>query len=94
MMMSLTLKIVTPAGVVGPIECDSVHLTLSEDLKGNKGGAYGIRAGHTKALLSLGEGPLEALLAEKTLLKGAHLAGFATIDQNEVKVVVEGFEKE
>ena len=92
--MSITLKIVTPAGIVGPLSCDSVRLTLSDDLSERGGGSFGIREGHSKSLLSLMEGPMEALMEEKTILKGRHGEGFATIENNEVKIIAECFEKE
>ncbi|MBQ7094907.1 MAG: hypothetical protein IJN80_00430 [Clostridia bacterium] len=87
--MKLSLKVITPQGVLGPFECDSVHLTISDDLSGKGGGSYGIRPGHTKALLSLQEGPLDADLEEQCVFFAKAGSGFASIEQNIVTVVVE-----
>ncbi len=92
-MDKLTLHIVTPVGAGGRIACDSIRLTLSDDESGRGGGSYGVRPGHTKALLALGEGKIEAYLAGETVLSGVGGEGFATIEKNSVTVVTEEFRK-
>ena len=89
--MELTLIIVTPAGAMQPVGCDSVHLTVCDDLQGKGGGSYGIRAGHTKTLLALEKGGLSAFAGGKNVLDGESGSGFATVDKDVVTAVVEFF---
>ena len=90
-MGKLILNIVTPGGARDPIECDSVHLTICDDLSGKGGGSYGVRAGHAKALFSLDKGAVKALLSGQSVLTGESGMGFATVERNTVTVVTEGF---
>lgn len=90
-MSKLILNIVTPNGARGPIRCDSVRLTICDDLSGRGGGSYGIRAGHAKSLLSLDKGAVEAFLSGQNVLTGTSGAGFATVERNTVTVVTEAF---
>lgn len=90
-MSKLILKIVTPSGNRDPIRCDSVHLTICDDLNGKGGGSYGIRAGHAKSLLTLDQGVIQAFLAGQTVLAGESDIGFATVERNIVTVVTEAF---
>ena len=85
----MQLIIATPKGSILPIECDSVHLNICEDIKGKNGGNYGIRKGHAKALFSLEKGDVTALLNGKTVYSATTTKGFATVDNNVVTVVVE-----
>ena len=91
--MELSLKIITPVASFGPYSCDSVHLTLSDDLEERGGGSMGIRAGHAKALLSLSEGPINCYQKDQCILSGRAGGGFAGVENNCVTVVVEHFEK-
>lgn len=90
-MEGLTLKIVTPEGALSPVACDSIRLTVSDDRKGKGGGSYGVRRGHTKALLALEEGEIRALLSGKTVFAGQSGRGFATVERDLVTAVVESF---
>ena len=90
-MSKLILKIVTPSGNRDPIRCDSVHLTICDDLNGKGGGSYGIRAGHAKSLLSLDKGVIKAFLSGQNLLTGKNDIGFATVEQDAVTVVTDAF---
>ena len=90
-MSKLILKIVTPNGVHDPIQCDSVRLTICDDLNGKGGGSYGIRAGHAKTLLSLDKGVIKAFRSGQNVLIGESDMGFATVEQNTVTVVTEAF---
>ena len=93
-MDNIILIIVTPSGSMEPIECDSVHGTVGDDLNGNGGGSYGIRPGGLKALYSLDAGELKAYLDGGLVLYGKSGTGFATFEDNTVTVVTESFEKE
>ena len=90
-MSKLTLNIVTPNGARAPIQCDSVHLTICDDLSGKGGGSYGIRAGHAKSLLTLDQGVIRAFLSGQNVLTGKSGTGFATVERNTVTVVAESF---
>lgn len=90
-MSKLILNIVTPNGARAPIQCDSVRLTICDDLSGRGGGSYGIRAGHEKSLLPLDQGVIKASLSGQNLLTGRSGAGFATVERNTVTVVTEAF---
>ena len=90
-MAELILKIVTSQGAHGPVPCDSIHLTVRDNANGKGGGSYGIRPGHTKALLALAEGTITAYLVGKTVLFGRCSLGFATVEQDAVTAVVEDF---
>lgn len=90
-MAELILNIVTPKCTYGPFECDSVHLTLCDDIKGKGGGDCGIRKGHVKSLLSLGEGEVKVFKEGKSVLTGKSGYGFATIDNDVVTAAVEMF---
>lgn len=90
-MSKLTLKIATPTGAREPILCDSIQLTISDDLSGRGGGSYGIRPGHAKALLTLDKGVIKAFLSEQNILTGKTGVGFVNVEQNTVAVVTEYF---
>ncbi len=92
-MSALTLSIVTPSGSHGPVECDSVHLTLADNAEGNSGGSCGIRKGHIKSLFALDKGSLTAYRGEKAVLTARCGAGFASVDSDTLTVVVEEFKK-
>lgn len=90
-MGKLTFYIYTPSGVHGPFVCDSVHLTVCDNTSGKGGGSYGIRAGHTKALLSLDKGNIEAFLGGEKVMAAKCGCGFATVENNTVTAVVEEY---
>lgn len=87
----MQLIISTPKGSLSPIECDSVHLNISDDAKEKNGGSYGIRKGHVKSLFALEKGNVTALLNGKIVYSATTTNGFATVDNNVVTVVVEEF---
>lgn len=90
-MGELTLNIVSPKGVYGPVHCDSVQLTVSDDLNGKGGGSYGIKRGHIESLLTLDKGLIKAFLDGKNILTASCDCGFATVRNNTVTAVVEDF---
>lgn len=85
----MQLIIATPKGSIKPVECDSVRLTVCDNEKGKKGGSYGIRKGHVKALFSLSPGEVSAFLNNEKIFNAATSKGFATVDKDKVTVVVE-----
>lgn len=89
----MELRIVSPDGSLGPLNCDSVRLQIADDMEEKHGGSYGIRKGHAEAVLVLEEGALFAFAESKPLLSGRHGKGFATIEKNKVTVVTEHFEE-
>ena len=93
-MSELTLNIVTPEGALAPVICDSVHVTVCDDLSGRSGGSYGIRAGHTKTLLALDRGSLEAFLGGERIFSGKSGCGFATVDRDVVTAVIEDLKRD
>lgn len=86
-MSALTLKVVTPEGVDRTLECDSVSLWMAPDTKGRGEGSIGIRKGHTAAVIALGNGPVHAVLEERTVFSAATDGGFATVLNDTVTVV-------
>lgn len=92
-MSILKLSIVTPKGSFGPYECDSVHITVSDNLKEKHGGSYGIRAGHANSMFALEKGSITAFIAGKKILNGNSGDGYATVNNNVVNVVVEEYDE-
>lgn len=92
-MAELTLYIITPKCSYGPVPCDSIHLTVSDDVNGKGGGSCGIRKGHAKSLLSLSEGTIDAFRGGEVVFVGKGGRGFATVHENVVTAVVESFEE-
>lgn len=85
----ITLEIITPAGVVARVECDSVRLALADDQKGKGGGSYGIRSGHAEAVLLLAEGTTVGQTDNREILVAKTGKGFATVSGGAVSVVVD-----
>lgn len=85
----MQLIIATPKGSLKPLECDSIHLNVTNDSKDKKGGSYGIRKGHVKALLSLEKGEISAYLNGEKIYSAITTKGFATVDNDIVTVAVE-----
>lgn len=83
----LTLNILSSAEKREGIECDSVHLVISDTKQGKGGGSYGIRKGHVKALISLGKGDIKAFLSGKEIFSFTVDGGFATVENNIVTCV-------
>lgn len=92
-MKELLLTVVTPSGKTGPIRCDSVRLTVSDDMDGRGGGSCGIRPGHASALLSLSAGPLTALQGGRVILNAQCGGGFASVDGDEVTVATDDYKE-
>lgn len=86
----LKLKIISINGIEAELECDSVRITLNE---GEHSGSYGIRKGHANSVFALGVGHIEAFTDNNQLLFAKTGNGFATVDNNNVLVTVDSFEK-
>ncbi len=85
----IKLRVVTPQKAEGPIECDSVHLQITDDLDGNGGGDYGIRLGHIRSVISVDKGNVTAYLDGKQVFETKVDGGFATVENNTITVVAE-----
>lgn len=85
----MQLIIATPKGSEAPVECDSVHLTVRDDAKGKNGGSYGIRRGHAKALFAISGGDCSAFFNNEKIFSAVTGKGFASVDNNVVKLIVE-----
>jgi F0F1-type ATP synthase epsilon subunit len=86
---SLYLKIITPNDCIGPFECDSVKLIITDGKRDKEGGSYGIRRGHVTSLLALGKGKTEAFLNSKLVFSAETSEGFAKISPDLVTLVVD-----
>lgn len=86
-MMKFTLF--TPHHKFSPIECDSVKLCISDSSDGKFSGSYGIRKGHAKAVFSLAEGKVTASLNDHEVFSVRCSSGFATIENDNINVVVD-----
>ena len=70
------------------MECDSVRLPISDNVKGEFSGSYGIRKGHANAVFSLKAGKIKLTANEKTVFEADISDGFATVENNEVCITV------
>ena len=84
----LTVKIFTVGHRIPDMECDSVRLPISDNVKGEFSGSYGIRKGHAKAIFSLRSGKVILTSGEKTVFEADISDGFATVENNEVCITV------
>ena len=84
----LTVKFFTVGQQIPDMDCDSVRLPISDNLKGDFSGSYGIRKGHANAVLSLKSGKIILTSNEKTVFEADISDGFATVENNEVCITV------
>lgn len=87
---SFTFTLFTPHRQYPSLECDSVRLAIADSVSGKFSGSYGIRKGHAKAVFSLAEGKISVSLDGKEIFTAECDGGFATVDNNEVRVTVDG----
>ncbi len=80
----------TPHRQFPSLECDSVKLNIADSINGKFSGSYGIRKGHAKAILSLTEGEISVSLKGKEIFSVVCSEGFATVENDEVRVTVDG----
>ena len=85
----MTIRILTPTGFSAEAACDSVKLTLRDDLSGKGGGLIGIRRNHAPAVLALGKGTILASLGQEVVLRAAAEDGFASVGGNVITVITD-----
>lgn len=84
----LTVKIITPEGEKNEIYCDSLTVTVRDNEKGKGGGSYGIRKGHTEALIALGAGRITAKNKEETIFSEILPEGFLSVKNNYIEIIL------
>lgn len=89
----LTFTLFTPHQKLESIECDSVKLSVADSVSGKFSGSYGIRKGHAKAILSLAEGRISVSLDGKEIYSVECEGGFATVENNEVRVIADSIKE-
>lgn len=87
---NLTFTLFTPKGQLACVECDSVRLNIADSASGEFSGSYGIRRGHAKAVFSLAEGRISVIGNGQEIFSAECSGGFAIVDNNEVRVTVDG----
>ncbi len=90
---SLTFTLFTPHRQFPALECDSVRLNIADSISGNFSGSYGIRKGHAKAVFSLAKGTITASSGGKEIFSAECSEGFAVVENDEVRVAVDGIKK-
>ncbi len=86
----LTFTLFTPHRILDPLECDSVRLCIADSVSGKFSGSYGIRKGHAKAVFALAPGGISVSLDGKEIFSAECDGGFATVENNEVRVIADG----
>ena len=83
----MLLRIVTPAGELAAVDCDSVHLNIPDDAEGKNGGSMGIRRGHSPALAAIAEGEIKAF-SDGVLQAAVQVSdGFASVKDDVIMVI-------
>ena len=85
----LTVKFFSADRHLPDMECDSVRLPVSDNIKGEFSGSYGIRKGHANAVFSLKAGKVILTSNEKTVFEADISDGFATVENNKVCITVD-----
>lgn len=88
-MSDLLLKVITPSGSGGEIECDSVHMIMPDDSGGKGGGSIGIRKGYENALIALDKGNVDAFLKGEKVYSKQIEGGFAVVKDNVITVMTQ-----
>ncbi len=89
-MRKMKFTLFTPHRQFPSLDCDSVKLNIADSLNGSFSGAYGIRPGHAKAIFSLAEGKISVSLDGQEIFSAECSEGFATVENNQVRVTVDG----
>ncbi len=89
-MREMKFTLFTPHRQFPSLECDSVKLSVSDSVSGKFSGSYGIRKGHAKAVFSLAEGKISVETKGKEIFSAECQGGFATVENDEVRVAVDG----
>lgn len=92
-MRNMKFTLFTPHRRFPSVECDSVRLSIADSANGKFSGSYGIRTGHAKALFSLAEGSITASLDGKDVFSAECSGGFATVENDEVRVVADSIKE-
>ena len=82
----LTLRILTPAGIIAEEHGDSVKLQLSD-------GSLGIRKGHRAALAALSDGDVVLKQSGSPIGRWHTPGGFASIENNIITVITDQAER-
>ena len=85
----MTLRLLTPDGVLKEIGCDSVQLILRDGVRGEGGGSVGIQKGHAPAVMALGRGVLRASLTGEAVFRARTEDGFASVRDNVITVITD-----
>ena len=85
----LTFSLFTVDRQFPSLKCDSVKLNVADSVSGKFSGSYGIRKGHAKAVFSLAEGTTEVYKDGKLIFSAHTSDGFATVEDNEVRVTAD-----
>jgi F0F1-type ATP synthase epsilon subunit len=89
-MKTLTLTVLTPAGIATETECTSVTLFARDNGAGEGGGSVGIRPGHLPAVIALAPGSSVKCSSDGRLTLSVTVSGgFATVRDDKVTVVAE-----
>ena len=83
----LVLNILSPEETLPAIECDSIHLVISDDEKGKGGGSYGIRPGHINSLISMDEGDVTAIFQGEKVCCAKVSSGLAIVENDVVTIM-------
>ena len=86
----MKLTLFTPHRQFPTLECDSVRLNIADSVSGRFSGSYGIRKGHAKAVFALAEGKITAELGGKEVFSAECQSGFATVENDDIRVTVDG----
>ncbi len=89
-MRKMKFTLFTPHRQFPSLECDSARLNISDSVGGKFSGSYGIRKGHAKAVFSLAEGKISVSLKGEEIFSAECQGGFATVENDEVRVTVDG----
>ena len=89
----LTFTLFTPHRTLEPVECDSVRLCITDSVSGEFSGSYGIRRGHAKAVFALASGVISVSLDGKEIYSVQCDGGFATVENNEVRVIADSIKE-
>ena len=92
-MREMKLTLFTPHRQYPSLECDSVKLPITDSVGGKFSGSYGIRKGHAKAVFSLAEGRISATLMGEEVFTAGCNGGFATVENDDVRVVADGIKE-
>lgn len=89
----LTVRFFSVDRQIPEMECDSIRLPISDNIKEEFSGSYGIRKGHARAVFSLKAGRVTLTSGEKNVFEADISDGFATVENNVVCITVDSVNK-